>query len=94
MRRFNIAGRPGRIIMAVLALACLAGSYHLMQTGLEQLAQARQIERMPETPIAALTKGPYIIAGTAGEELGALSTPYSNTKAVYYRYKLEEILMT
>ncbi|AOY86879.1 hypothetical protein BKP64_01065 [Marinobacter salinus] len=90
MRRFNIAGRPGRIIMAVLALACLAGSYHLMQTGLEQLAQARQIERMPETPIAALTKGPYIVAGKAGEDLGTLSTPYSNTKAVYYRYKLEE----
>lgn len=90
MRRFNPASMPSRIIMAVLALACLAGSYHLMQTGLNQLAQARQIERMPETPIAALTKGPYVIAGQAGEDMGTLITPYSNTEAVYYRYKLEE----
>ncbi len=84
-------GRSGkRIIIALLALGCLVGSWHLMQKGFEQLAQARQMERMPETPIGALAKGPYIVAGQVNISRDVLTTPYSNSEAVYYRYKLEE----
>lgn len=90
MRRFNIASIPGRIITAILAVACLAGSYYAMTTGLSQLTEARQLERLPETPIGALTTGPYAIAGEVTDQLGTLETRYSNTDAVYYRYKLEE----
>ncbi|GAA0842562.1 hypothetical protein GCM10009113_10940 [Marinobacter szutsaonensis] len=90
MRRFNIASVPGRIVMALLAIAALAGTYHLMQTGLGQLAEARQMQRLPETPIGALAQGPYVIAGEVGVATGTVTTPYSNTEAVYYRFKLEE----
>ncbi len=90
MRRFNIASVPGRIVMALLAIAALAGTYHLMQTGLGQLTEARQMQRLPETPIAALAQGPYVIAGEVQAATGTVTTPYSNTEAVYYRYKLEE----
>lgn len=90
MRRFNIASIPGRLIMAVFAVSCLAGAYLLMKTGLDQLAHARQMERMPVTPMAILATGPYVIAGEVSQELGTLTTPYSKTQAVYYRYKLEE----
>lgn len=90
MGRFNIASIPGRIITAIIAVACLAGSYYAMTTGLSQLTEARQLERLPETPVGALTTGPYVIAGKVTDQLGTLETPYSNTEAVYYRYKLEE----
>lgn len=90
MRRVNIASVPGRIVMALLATAALAGTYHLMQTGLGQLAEARQMQRLPETPIGALAAGPYVIAGEVRVTTGTIATPYSNTEAVYYRYKLEE----
>lgn len=90
MRRFNLASIPGRIIIAILAIVCLAGSYYTMTTGLSQLTEARQLERLPETPIGGLTTGPYVVAGAVTDQLGTLNTPYSKTKAVYYRYKLEE----
>ena len=90
MGRFNIASIPGRIITAIIAVACLAGSYYAMTTGLSQLTEARQLERLPEMPVGALTTGPYVIAGKVTDQLGTLETPYSNTEAVYYRYKLEE----
>ncbi|MCG7198839.1 LemA family protein [Marinobacter pelagius] len=90
MRRINIASVPGRIVMALLAIASLAGTYHLMQTGLNQLAEARQMQRLPETPIGALSEGPYVFAGEVQQATGTVTTPYSNTEAVYYRYKLEE----
>mgnify|MGYP000672288169 CR=1 FL=1 len=90
MRRINIASVPGRIVIALLAIASLAGTYHLMQTGLDQLAEARQMQRLPETPIGALAKGPYAVAGEVGVATGTVTTPYSGTEAVYYRYKLEE----
>ncbi|SNC66026.1 Uncharacterized conserved protein [Marinobacter sp. es.048] len=90
MRRFNIASIPGRIITAILAIACLAGSYYTMTTGLSQLTEARQLERLPETPVGALTTGPYVVAGEVTDQLGTLETPYSKKEAVYYRYKLEE----
>lgn len=90
MRRFNIASTPGRIITAAIALACLAGSYYAMTTGLRQLTEARQLERLPETPIGALTTGPYAIAGEVTDQSVTITTPYSGTDAVYYRYKLEE----
>lgn len=90
MRRFNIASIPGRIITAIIAVACLAGSYYAMTTGLGKLTEARQLERLPDTPVGALTTGPYVIAGEITDQLGTLETPYSKTEAVYYRYKLEE----
>lgn len=90
MRRFNIASLPGRIVLAIVALACLAGSYYAMTTGLEQLAQARQLERLPATPLAALTTGPYAVSGEVSGTEGMITTPYSSTQAVYFRYKLEE----
>ncbi|TNE72606.1 MAG: hypothetical protein EP339_13260 [Gammaproteobacteria bacterium] len=90
MRRINIASTPGRVFTAVIALSCLAGCYFLMNAGLQQLTEARQMERLPQTPIAALTQGPYAVAGTVNGRLGTTKTPYSATEAVYYRYKLEE----
>ena len=90
MRRFNIASIPGRIITTIIAVACLAGSYYAMTTGLRQLAEARQLERLPETPVGALTTGPYVTAGEITDRLATVATPYSGTEAVYYRYKLEE----
>ena len=82
MGRFNIASIPGRIITAIIAVACLAGSYYAMTTGLSQLTEARQLERLPEMPVGALTTGPYVIAGKVTDQLGTLETPYSNTEAV------------
>lgn len=90
MRRYNIASLPGRTLLAIIALACLAGSYYAMTTGLAQLAEARQLERLPETPLAALTTGPYAVSGEVSGAEGTITTPYSSTQAVYFRYKLEE----
>ena len=89
-RRFNIASKPGRLIMALLAVAALGGAYYLMHEGLNQLSQARQLERLPETPIGALAGGPYAIAGKVSDRSSTVTTPYSTQKAVYVRYKLEE----
>lgn len=90
MRRFNVASVPGRLLLAVLAVACLTGAWHLMATGLNQLAQARQMERMPQTPVAALVKGPYAISGQVKTGRENLTTPYSASSAVYVRYRLQE----
>lgn len=90
MRRFNLSGLPGRIITALLAVACLIGAYFLMQTGLNELSQARQLERLPVTPIAALSKGPYLISGTIDAREGTITAPYSGAEAVYAEYRLTE----
>ncbi len=90
MRRINLASTPGRIVTAVIALAALIGAYLLMASGLERLAQARQLERLPETPIAALSEGPFVIAGAVRGDLGTFTTPYAKHPAVYVRYLLEE----
>ena len=90
MRRFNLSSLPGRIVTALLAVASLCGAYFLMQTGLNELSQARQLDRLPVTPIAALAKGPYLIAGTIDATRGTIQAPYSGAEAVYVEYKLTE----
>src|SRR5690606_37370495 len=59
-------------------------------TGLNQLAHARQMGRMPQTPVAALVKGPYAISGEVKAGPEHLTTPYSASSAVYFRYRLQE----
>ncbi|MDI9244734.1 LemA family protein [Marinobacter sp. CHS3-4] len=90
MKKFNLTGWPGRIISAVLAVLCLAGTHFFMSQGLAQLTEARQLERLPVTPIAALAQGPYLVSGVAEASNGTLKTPYSGSQALYYEYKLTE----
>lgn len=90
MARIGLASTPGRIVLTILALVCMAGSWHLMQQGLGQMAEARQMDRLPITPLAAVVDGPYLVEGTASGELGTRKTPYSATPAVYFRYRLQE----
>lgn len=90
MKPVGIASIPGRLILATLTVACLVGSYFLMHNGLSELTEARQIERLPVTPLAALGEGPYLIQSNVSSALGTEPTPYARTPAVYVRYTLEE----
>ncbi|TDT44443.1 hypothetical protein DES49_0547 [Halospina denitrificans] len=90
MNRINFASFTGHTVAVVLALLCLVGTYYFMQQGLGQLTEARQLERLPVTPIDALADGPYLISGNAETQNGTLRTPYSNTSALYYKYELTE----
>ncbi|MCE0758926.1 LemA family protein [Marinobacter sp. G11] len=85
-----LASTSGRIITTLIAIACLAGSWHLMNQGLEQMTETRQMQRLPATPLAALSDGPYLIEATVTDALGARPAPYSGTPAVFYRYRLQE----
>lgn len=85
-----LASTPRRIITTLIAIACLAGSWHLMNQGLEQMTETRQMQRLPATPLAALSDGPYLIEATVTDALGARPAPYSGTPAVFYRYRLQE----
>jgi len=90
MARISLVSTKGRLLLGILAIVCLTGSYHLMQNGLSRLAEARQMERLPVTPLGALAHGPYLVDGTITDTLGTKATPYSGTAAVYYRYQLQE----
>jgi len=90
MARISLVSTKGRLLLGILAIVCLSVSYHLMENGLGRLAEARQMERLPATPLGALTQGPYLIEGTVTDTLGTQATPYSGTEAVYYRYQLQE----
>ncbi len=90
MKRLLHMLRSSGIIPGLLAALSLGGAFYLMQTGLENLIEARQTERLPVTPVQALAEGPYALGGVISAERGTLTTPYSGTEAVYYRYRLEE----
>ncbi|WP_372965828.1 LemA family protein [Marinobacter sp.] len=76
----------GTFILAIFTTACLAGAYHFMDQGLNELAQARQIQRLPVTPLSILAQGPYLVTGQVSDRLGTYTAPYSKTQAVYVRY--------
>ncbi|WP_289103263.1 hypothetical protein [uncultured Marinobacter sp.] len=70
-----LASTSGRIITTLIAVACLAGSWHLMNQGLAQMTETRQMQRLPATPLAALSDGPYLIEATVTDALGARPAP-------------------
>ena len=46
-----------------------------MNQGLEQMTETRQMQRLPATPLAALSDGPYLIESTVTDALGARPAP-------------------
>ncbi|MDO3720595.1 LemA family protein [Marinobacter sp. chi1] len=79
-----------RLFPAFFGLVALVGAYLLMQNGLSQLAEARQMERLPYTPLAGVTRGAYMVSGQVEDAGSTVKTPYTGTPAVYFRYALEE----
>ncbi|MCH8498170.1 MAG: LemA family protein [Marinobacter sp.] len=79
-----------RLLTLLAGLACLLAAWFLMQSGLNSLSEARQLDRLPLSPIAALVAGPYAVSGQVTAAQGELTAPYSNRQVVYVRYLLEE----
>lgn len=79
-----------RFVYVCLAVALAAFSYWAFTQGFSKLSEVRQLDRLPITPIAALTEGVYALEGTVGETNNAITAPYSQSRVVYYAYKLEE----
>ncbi|QSP94761.1 LemA family protein [Marinobacter salinisoli] len=84
------ARSTGRIFAAIVGMVAIIGAYLLLENSLNQLAEARQMERLPYTPLGAVTQGPYALRGQVAANNTTVRTPYSGTAAVYYRYTLEE----
>ena len=87
MQRRTALSTPGSLILVILTVACLVGSYDFMARGLNELAEARQVQRLPITPLSALAKGPYLVEGQVTDDLGTHTGPYSDTPSVYVFYK-------
>ncbi|MFQ3230704.1 LemA family protein [Reinekea sp.] len=79
-----------RIVYICLAAALVAFSLWAFSFGFTKLSEVRQLDRLPNTPIAALTEGVYALDGTIEEANNAIIAPYSKTPVVFYAYKLEE----
>src|SRR5690606_40230295 len=61
--------------------------YTALFRSLNELAEARQVQRLPITPLPALAKGPYLVEGQVTDDLGTHTGPYSDTPSVYVFYK-------
>ena len=83
-----------RIVKALgaglLGMAALWAATACFNWGFTELSEARQIDRLPMTPIASLAGGPYAVSGVIEADGGMLEAPYSNASVVYVRYRLEE----
>ncbi|MCW7752656.1 LemA family protein [Desulfobotulus sp. H1] len=78
------------LLAAALGLACFATALACFNWGFLSMRDARQIDRLPPTPIAALAQGPYAVHGEVLAGNQVLTAPYSGEKAVFLRYRLEE----
>ncbi|WLD57616.1 LemA family protein [Salinispirillum sp. LH 10-3-1] len=80
-----------RILFVALGLASLAFGYWLMTLGFQSLTQFRQVERLPQIPVAAVLPGEVNLDGTAwpvtSEQL--IAAPDTQTPTLYYRYLVE-----
>lgn len=74
----------------LLGIVALSAATACFNWGFTKLSEARQIDRLPMTPITALAGGPYAVSGLIDAEGGLLQAPYSNREVVYVRYRLEE----
>lgn len=79
-----------RIIYILLAIALVLIALVGFSQGFSRLSEVRQLDRLPITPIAALTQGVYALEGTITETNSAIVAPYSKSPVVYYSFKLEE----
>ncbi|MBU2864473.1 LemA family protein [Reinekea forsetii] len=79
-----------RIAYFCIAL-CLMGLALLGFTvGFSKLADVRQLDRLPVSPLSALTKGEYLVSGTITNKATSIIAPYSDDAVVYYHYVLTE----
>ncbi|MFY0664967.1 MAG: LemA family protein [Natronospirillum sp.] len=80
-----------RTLLIFAAAAALAFGFWLVSLGFSTLNQFRQIERLPQMPVAAALPGEVNLVGFARTLSGSdlLTAPDSQTPTLYYRYHVE-----
>lgn len=71
--------------VVMLAVSALAG-YYLANTGYESVKQMRQLERVPSSKVGALLPGEANVTAEVAVYRKTLSSFYTKTPSVYYRF--------
>ncbi len=79
-----------RLGYALLSAVLMGIAIFCFQWGFAQLSDVRQLDRLPMTPLSALTHGVYAVQGQVKDGGKTITAPYSKDKVVYFRFKLEE----
>lgn len=79
-----------RLLVLALGILGLILATVCFNWGFTSLSESRQMERLPPSPIAVLTDGPYAVSGRTERESNLLTAPYSERPVLYVRYLLEE----
>lgn len=79
-----------RVLFLVLALVLTGVGIWLSSWSFSKIHHMRQLERVPPTPISAVISGEVNLAGRVRPADALLETPDTKTRAVYYRYHVEE----
>lgn len=79
-----------RLLALLLGALSLVLATLCFNWGFTALSESRQMERLPQSPIAVLAGGPYAVAGRTKRESNLLTAPYSGSSVLYVRYLLEE----
>lgn len=79
-----------RLLALVLGALSLILATLCFNWGFTALSESRQMERLPQSPVAVLAGGPYAVAGRTERESNLLTAPYSGQSVLYVRYLLEE----
>jgi len=85
-----VKGIMKRVGYGVLAAVLAVAAVLFFRFGFNQLSDVRQLDRLPMTPLAALTQGIYAIKGQVVNGTATVIAPYSNDSVVYYSFRLEE----
>ncbi|MDY0162328.1 LemA family protein [Desulfobotulus sp.] len=78
------------LLACLSGLACFFAATAFFDWGFESMREARQLDRLPPTPVAALAHGPYALQGKAITAKTPFTAPYSGESAIYLRYRLEQ----
>ena len=79
-----------RLGYGVLSAGLFVAAFFCFQWGFSELSDVRQLDRLPMTPLSAVTRGIYAVEGTVEDNNSTVTAPYSNDTVVYFSYKLEE----
>ena len=80
-----------RVVLQVAAAIVLGFlAFKLTAVGLQDLRHLRQLERIPEIPVAGVIEGEAIVSGTLSAQQQLLSAPKTSTPSIYYRYRVEK----
>ncbi|MEJ2044075.1 MAG: LemA family protein [Reinekea sp.] len=79
-----------RLGFGLLSVVLLAGAWFCFHWGFSQLSDIRQMDRLPLSPLSAVTQGVYAVQGTIDDDGKTITAPYSNDRVIYYQYRLEE----